>query len=107
MGSVNISNVVWGPFCSGNVGYWVDQRLNGRGIATIALGQVIGLAFGQYGLHRLEAGTLPENTASQRVLERCGFRRIGLSRGHLRIAGAWRDHVLYSLVAPDEASTKP
>jgi hypothetical protein len=43
--------------------------LNGRGLATSAVGQGTETAFGELGLHRLEAATLVDNIASQRVLE--------------------------------------
>ena len=44
-------------------------------------------------------GTLVDNLASQRVLEKNGFDRIGLARRYLRIAGDWCDHVLFQRVA--------
>ena len=98
-GVVSLSQVVHGPFCSANVGYWVDQARNGRGLATRAVAEVIDLAFRELGLHRLEAGTLVDNVASQRVLEKNGFDRIGLARGFLRIAGDWRDFFLFQRIA--------
>ena len=98
-GVVFLSNVVHGPFCNANVGYWVDQARNGRGLATRAVAEVVDLAFGELGLHRLEAGTLVDNVASQRVLEKNGFERIGLARRYLKIAGDWRDHLLFQRVA--------
>jgi ribosomal-protein-alanine N-acetyltransferase len=98
-GTVSLSNVVWGPFCSANVGYWVDRARNGRGLATRAVGEIVEVAFGEVGLHRLEAGTLVDNVASQRVLEKNGFERIGIARRYLKIAGDWRDHVLFQRVA--------
>jgi ribosomal-protein-alanine N-acetyltransferase len=55
-------------------------------------------AFGPGGLHRLEAGTMLENVASQRVLEKNGFERIGIAREYLHIDGDWRDHVLFQKV---------
>ena len=39
-----------------------------------------------------------------RSLERNGFRREGYARGFLKINGAWRDHVLFGLVAKRRAS---
>jgi ribosomal-protein-alanine N-acetyltransferase len=42
----------------------------------------------------------PENERSARVLERLGFEREGLAREYLFIDGAWRDHVLTSLLNP-------
>ena len=94
-GTLGISNVVLGAFRSANLGYWVDGARNGRGLATRAVAAAVEIAFGELGLHRLEAGALVENIASQRVLEKNGFERIGLAPRYLLIAGAWRDHFLY------------
>ena len=47
----------------------------------------------------VEAGTPVDNLASQRVLERDGFERIGLAARYLLIAGEWRGHVLFQRVA--------
>ena len=98
-GTLQLSNVVRGPLQSANLGYWVAEPLNGRGLATQAVGELIPIAFAEFGLHRIEAGTLVDNVASQRVLEKNGFERIGLARGYLHIGGAWRDHVLFQLLA--------
>jgi ribosomal-protein-alanine N-acetyltransferase len=53
------------------------------------------------GLHRVEAGTLLHNAASQRVLERCGFEYYGLAPKFLFIDGAWQDHKLYQRILHD------
>jgi [ribosomal protein S5]-alanine N-acetyltransferase len=98
-GLVTISNISYGPFRSASLGYWVAERLNGRGLATSAVGEVAKIAFGEVGLHRLEAATLVDNVASQRVLEKNAFEPIGLARRYLRIAGEWRDHVLFQRTA--------
>ena len=98
-GTISLTNVVRGAFRSANTGYWVDAGRNGRGLATAAVGELLGAAFGELGLHRVEAGTLLDNAASQRVLERNGFERIGVARRYLWIAGAWRDHVLFQRLA--------
>jgi [ribosomal protein S5]-alanine N-acetyltransferase len=98
VGRVNVNNVVRGAFQSGDLGYWVAGHATGRGVATAAVAAVVRLAFGELGLHRLQAGTLVHNAASQRVLERNGFRRFGLAPRYLRIAGRWQDHVLFQLV---------
>ena len=98
-GTVALSNVVRGPLQSANLGYWVAERANGRGLATRAVGELIPIAFGELGLHRLEAGTLVDNVASRRVLEKNGFEEIGIARRYLHIGGAWRDHLLFQLVA--------
>ena len=98
-GMISVADVIRGGLQMGNVGYWVAQEQNGRGLASAAVGDVIEFAFGEAGLHRLEAGTLLHNHASQRVLEKNGFERFGLARRFLLIAGEWRDHVLFERVA--------
>jgi ribosomal-protein-alanine N-acetyltransferase len=98
-GVINLSNVVRGAFQSCNVGYWVAEEHNGKGFATAALGLVCERAFGELGLHRIEAGTLLDNVASQRVIEKNGFTRIGIAPRYLQIAGEWSDHVLFQKTA--------
>ena len=99
VGRVNLSNVVHGAFRSANLGYWVAADVTGRGVASVAVAAVVEAAFTTYGLHRVEAGTLLHNVRSQRVLERNGFVRFGTAPRYLRIAGDWRDHHLYQLLA--------
>ncbi len=67
-------------------------------MASAALGEIIGVAFGDLGLHRIQGETLLDNVASQRVLERNGFARIGLAPTYLKIAGRWQDCILYQLI---------
>lgn len=101
VGEITVSNIVRGPFRSGDLGYWVGEAHNGCGVATGAVAAMVDLAFGEAGLHRLQAGTLIHNRRSQRVLERKNFHRIGTAPRYLQIAGQWQDHVLYQRV--DEA----
>jgi [ribosomal protein S5]-alanine N-acetyltransferase len=98
-GVMALSNVVYAALRSANLGYWVAERHGGRGLATRAVGEIVEIAFGQLGLHRIEAGTLVDNVASQRVLEKNGFEQIGLARRYLLIAGEWRDHLLFQRTA--------
>jgi ribosomal-protein-alanine N-acetyltransferase len=100
-GVISVSRISRGPFQNAGLGYWVIERLNGRGIATTAVGLVCEWGFGEAGFHRLEAATLVDNTGSQTVLRRNGFTEIGLSPKYLFINGAWRDHILFARTAED------
>jgi [ribosomal protein S5]-alanine N-acetyltransferase len=100
VGRITLNGIVRGPFQSCSMGYWVSAADNGRGLATAAVREMIGIAFGELGLHRIQAETLPHNVRSQRVLERNGFVRIGMAPQYLRIAGEWQDHLLYQVVNP-------
>jgi ribosomal-protein-alanine N-acetyltransferase len=99
-GRINLHNVLRGPLLSCFIGYWVAQRLSGRGIATEAVRQALDVAFGAIGLHRADAFARADNLGSCRVLEKHGFETVGISRRHIHIAGRWRDDVLFQKLAP-------
>lgn len=100
-GTIALSNVVRDDFQSASFGYWIDSERNGRGLATRGVGAMVELAFGELGLHRLEAATLVDNIASIRVLEKNRFARIGIAPRYLRLAGKWRDHMLFQRTVED------
>jgi ribosomal-protein-alanine N-acetyltransferase len=104
VGRINLNDVVRGPFQSCHLGYWVAQSANGRGVATAAVAVIARVAFEEMGLHRIQAGTLVHNAASQKVLERNGFVRFGTAPEYLNIAGRWQDHVLFQLIAPEPSA---
>jgi ribosomal-protein-alanine N-acetyltransferase len=95
VGAITLSGIVRGPFLSANLGYWVDQDVTGQGIGSAAVAHVLDAAHTMLGLHRIQAATLPDNAASQKVLQRTGFREIGYAPQYLQIAGTWQDHILF------------
>ncbi|MFF9144014.1 GNAT family N-acetyltransferase [Streptomyces sp. NPDC014861] len=103
VGAAVLSGIVLGPFRSASLGYWVDGEHNGRGIATALTEEVLRASRDTLGLHRIEASTLLDNHASQRVLAKAGFERIGTAPRYLHIAGAWRDHHLFQRILHDQA----
>jgi ribosomal-protein-alanine N-acetyltransferase len=84
-----------------NLGYWIDEAQQGSGLTSEAAREVLRFAFGPLRLHRVQAGTLPHNAASQRVLAKVGFRQEGYARDYLQIAGRWQDHVLFAITADE------
>ena len=100
VGRANIQNIVRAPMQSGVLGYWVDKDHLRRGLAKASV-EFLEEQAQALGLHRLEAGTMVENLASQRVLEACGYKKYGLAPRLLFLNGAWRDHVLFQKVLHD------
>ena len=100
-GQVTIDNVVRGALRSGNLGYWIDRAVAGRGMASLAVALVCDHAFGPARLHRLQADIRPENGPSRGLVHRLGFRHEGLLRRYLDIDGDWRDHDTFALLAED------
>jgi [ribosomal protein S5]-alanine N-acetyltransferase len=101
VGQLNVAGIAWGSLCSANIGYWVDERVAGRGIIPTALALAVDHCFQVVGLHRIEVNIRPENTPSRRVAEKLGFREEGLRLAYLHIDGGWRDHIAYALTAPE------
>ena len=55
------------------IGYGIFEEYQGQGCATEAVDAAVNWALQQPGVTRVEAETAPDNRASQRVLEKCGF----------------------------------
>ena len=86
-------------FRVGHIGYWCAPEARARGITTRALRLVSRWGLEELGLGRVELITDPDNTASQRVAEKVGFRREGVLRSHLlHPDGRRRDSVMFSLL---------
>lgn len=103
VGGVTISNIRRGVAQMCTIGYWMGQPYAGQGYMTAALKPLVAFAFGELGLHRVEAACLPENHASHRLLIKSGFREEGTARAYLKINGRWRDHLLFGMVTPGPA----
>ena len=98
-GFVTIKNLIRGPYQRGTVGYGAFAPSQGRGLMSEGFGLVFRFAFGDLGLHRLEADIQPGNSASRRFAERLGFRYEGLSPGFLHIDGSWEDHQRWAITS--------
>ena len=101
VGQLTVGGITWGSLCSAHVGYWVDQRVAGRGVMPTAVALAADHCFSALGLHRIEVNIRPENAASLRVVEKLGFREEGTRSAFLHIAGAWRDHRSFALTAEE------
>mgnify|MGYP001005845079 CR=1 FL=1 len=72
-----------------------------NGYATEAVKQMLHLCFMDLKLHRVEAGCSVENTASSKVLTKCGFQLEGRTRKKLPVRGQWHDGFEYSILEED------
>ncbi|MDW0117832.1 GNAT family protein [Sporosarcina thermotolerans] len=101
IGHISLYSIKRLPFSSGFVGYSIDERETGRGLATEAVQIVTRFAFETVSLHRVEAFVSPNNIGSVKVLENAGYVREGLLRKLLYINGSWEDHFMYASLADD------
>ncbi|MEA2996983.1 MAG: [ribosomal protein S5]-alanine N-acetyltransferase [Alphaproteobacteria bacterium] len=101
LGGLTLANVRRGVAQAGSIGYWLGMRFARNGYMTAAVKGVLPFCFETLRLHRVEAACIPTNTASIRLLERCGFLREGYARQYLCINGVWQDHLLFARLKDD------
>jgi RimJ/RimL family protein N-acetyltransferase len=90
--------------CSAELGYWLGEPFWRRGIATAAIRAFTSWAMPRFELTRIYAEVFDENPASARVLEKAGFRRVGILRNAAIKRGEYHDYILYDLVRLDSCS---
>lgn len=101
IGAITLDNIRRGPAQSATTGYWTGERFTRQGYMREAIKAVVHYAFNTLDLSRIEAGCLPENTPSRRLLESCGYKYEGVAQSYLQINGRWRNHVLYANLRND------
>jgi ribosomal-protein-alanine N-acetyltransferase len=106
VGVVNISEIVRGCFQSAYLGYYAFEPLAGRGLMRAGLTKVIRHAFTKMKLHRLEANIQSGNKRSIRLVKALGFRREGISPRYLKVAGRWREHERWTILADNRGVLK-
>jgi [ribosomal protein S5]-alanine N-acetyltransferase len=98
IGTIELTEVLRGALQSCFVGYFLDKKQNGKGYMTEAVRLVMDYALNELKLHRIEAGVMPHNISSIRVLEKDGFQKEGIARKNVRINGKWEDHQVLAYV---------
>lgn len=101
IGLLMITEVLRGNLQSAWLGYFLDEAQNGRGYMREAVKQVLAYCFERLRLHRIEAGVMPANHRSMRVLENSGFQKEGLARQNVKIEGVWQDHYTFAILDAD------
>jgi [ribosomal protein S5]-alanine N-acetyltransferase len=86
----------------GELGDDLARRWWGQGFAPETAAAVVASGFAVMRWHRIEAGTLPGNDASVRVLEKLGFRDEGTRRDYLHLEGRFHNCRFFSLLATDQ-----
>ena len=80
------------------IGYFLVPNERGKGQCTEAINILIDYLFLSKDIMRIQANTEQRNIASQKVLEKAGFRKEGTVRKSFFNRGEWRDCYLYSIL---------
>lgn len=101
LGAITLDHIRRGPAQAGTTGYWIGQPHARHGYMREAITALVHYAFTTLEISRIEAGCLPENVPSRRLLEQCGYKYEGVAQSYLQINGRWRNHVLYANLRSD------
>jgi ribosomal-protein-serine acetyltransferase len=99
-GSVGCHPIDW-PNRNCSIGYWIEERYQGKGIMTRCCESLLDYLFDDLGLHRvtIQCGVL--NTRSCAIPERLGFAREGLTRDGEWVNDRWLDLVCWGMLEQD------
>ncbi|MCM1989212.1 GNAT family N-acetyltransferase [Oceanirhabdus seepicola] len=98
IGRVNLVSIVRGSFNKAELGYRIGEEHQGKGYATNAVKLVLDEAVNNHKLHRIEAGTSPDNIGSQIVLIKNGFQFTGRNNKYIYQNEKWHDSINFEKV---------
>ena len=97
VGGIGIHDINWDKQ-KAEIGYWIGKNYWGQGIATKAVKQLVKLLFKKYKFMRISGLAYVTNLASQRVLEKAGFKYEGTLKKNVKRNGKFFDDKLYAIV---------
>lgn len=98
IGRVNLVSIERGSFNKAELGYRIGEKHQGKGYATNAVKLILDEAVNNHKLHRIEAGTSPDNIGSQIVLIKNGFQFVGRNNKYIFQGGKWHDSINFEKV---------
>ena len=99
-GSLGFPRMSWEQRLA-EIGYWLDQELQGRGIITRACRTLVTYAFEEYGLNKVEIHAAAGNAPSRAVAERLEFVQEGVVRQIEWLSGIPHDMIIYGKLASE------
>ncbi len=75
-----------------------DKENKGKGVGTRTIKLLVKYCFEELNLNCLTANILVYNIPSQKLFEKCGFRKDGILRSRVYKMGKYHDIVAYSLI---------
>lgn len=109
VGCISLHDLAWEQVAlrvdRAELGYWLAPALWGQGYMTEAVRGVIAFGFDDLGLHKITTMCFAQNAASQRVIEKSGFRQVGRREEDVWRDEQWHAHLLYELTISEYMDT--
>ncbi len=83
------------------IGYVLNPEFHNKGYATECVKCIIDYAFNELDMHRIEVRIMDGNTASERVIQKLGFKLEGTSTDEMLIKGDFKTIHHYALIRRD------
>lgn len=96
-GSIGFKPVDWGSMRV-EIGYWLAEPLQGKGLMTAAARVVTDYAFEEWRLNRVDIRCSVENHRSAAIPRRLGYQQEGMLRQAFRVGDEYQDLLLFGLV---------
>lgn len=91
---------------SAEIGYFIGEPYWNKGIATTAVNLITEYGFKNLDIVRIHTGIFEYNTASQRVLEKCGFIKEGVFQKSIFKQGKLWNEVRFAKINPEQHPSK-
>lgn len=88
------------------IGYWLREDYQGRGIMTRVVRKLIEVAFEEYQMEKVEIAAAEGNKASRSLCERLGFTLEGIITRAENLNGRIVDHAIYGLAKSHVTDSK-
>ncbi|SCA63586.1 hypothetical protein SCG7086_AW_00230 [Chlamydiales bacterium SCGC AG-110-P3] len=97
IGSITLDRGTGCKSCKAELGYVVAKKYWSRGYGTAAVKEALRTGFKELDVERIEALVDPDNIASQKILEKCGFVREGCLASYILHKGMLRDRIIFGI----------
>ncbi|WMM23795.1 GNAT family protein [Tissierella sp. MB52-C2] len=98
VGRINLVSITRGSLNKAELGYRIAEKHEGKGYATSAIKLILNEAINTHKLHKIEAGTSPDNIGSQIVLIKNGFQFTERYNQHIYQKGKWIDSINFEKI---------
>ena len=100
IGTIGLKDIDW-KNKSAVLGYLLGRKYWGKGLMAEAIKLMLAFGFKKLKLHRVSAKVYEPNKRSQRVLEKCWFKKEGIRRHALYKFRKWHNEILYAILASE------